>query len=58
VQTKPCQPAQRARARLAFLSRILAAAELTVDCQRAHKRAWQRHKRAQDPDYCANERAA
>jgi hypothetical protein len=27
-------------------------------CQRARKRAWQRRKRAEDPDYRANERAA
>ena len=27
-------------------------------CQRARKRAWQRAKRARDPDYRANERAA
>jgi len=27
-------------------------------CQRARKRAWQRSKRATDPDYRANDRAA
>lgn len=28
------------------------------DCQRARKREWQRRKRAEDPDYRANEQAA